>query len=106
MTEPPLALKMLAKPGFGLRPNPGETLRACSCEYGQISSPNRLQEAKLSKNWAKHALKLTPGPLGGLLVYIWPQKCLLVYIWPQYLTVFPKTCLQLTLSVSQWPGQI
>ena len=27
-----------------------------------------------------------------------------VVIWPQNLTVFAKTCLQLTLRQSQWPG--
>ena len=72
--------------------------RACSCKYGQMSSPNSLQEAKLFKNWPKHALKLTPGPLGVLPVPICPQNR----------TVFPKTCLQLTLSMwlSQWPGEI
>ena len=32
----PLGLESPARPGFGLCPNPGENLRACSCEYGQI----------------------------------------------------------------------
>ena len=33
---PPLGLESPARPGFGLRPNPGESLRACFCEYGWI----------------------------------------------------------------------
>ena len=33
---PPLGLESPARPGFGLRPNPGGNLRACSCEYGEI----------------------------------------------------------------------
>ena len=65
-------------------------------EYGQISSPNRLQEAKLSQSWPKHALEVTPGPLGAL-----PGP-----IFSQNLTVFPKTCPQMTLGQSQWPGEI
>ena len=60
---------------------------------GQIGSrkPNIV---KLSQSWPKHALKVTPGPLGAL-----PGP-----IWPQNLTVFAKTCPQLTLRQSRWPG--
>ena len=59
---------------------------------GQIGSrkPNTV---KLSQSWPKHALKVTAGPLGALPAPIWPQN----------LTIFAKTCLQLTLTQSQWP---
>ena len=33
LTELPLGLESPARPGFGLRLNPGENLRPCSCEY-------------------------------------------------------------------------
>ena len=36
LTELPLGLESLARPGFGLCPNRDENLRACSCEYGYI----------------------------------------------------------------------
>ena len=36
LTELPLGLESLARPGFGLCPNRDENLRACSCEYGQM----------------------------------------------------------------------
>ena len=51
-------------------------------------APRKPNIAQLSQSWSKqHAVKVRAGPLGAF-----PGA-----IWPQYLTVFAKTCLQLTL---------
>ena len=44
----------------------------------------------------KHTLEVTPGPLEAL-----PGP-----FCRQNVTVFPKTCPQMTLGQSQWPGEI
>ena len=96
---------------------------------------NILQEAKLSPNWPNFALQLTSGPVGAMIGPICPQKLLSVNIlqedklspnWPNFalqltsgpveamigpicpqnLTVFAKTCPEITPTMSHWPGEI
>ena len=58
LTKSPLGLESPARPGFGLHPNPGEKLRPCSCEYGQMSRPNRAPESQILLNCLKAGLNM------------------------------------------------
>ena len=97
VTEPPLGLKSPAKSGLGQSPNPGENLAGTILRIrSELLSANILQEAKLSPDWPKFAFQLRSGPVGAMIGPICPQN----------LTVFAKTCLEITPTMSHWPGEI